>query len=521
MAKLKHLIIALILIMFILFITSSLTSIYHGYSRLIIEQSLEQNRVYAEKLAHMVNLYLEESLQTLEYSAQNVAEHMDDQEVLTREVNQLYNIGKRFNSVIIANNDGLILAGAPEEFGLQGQKIASKQGLELLENKKPDISDPYMAATGKRLITISQPIFSKDGKYQGLINGTIYVNEHNYFHSLIDQHFYQDGSYVYVVDSTGKIIFHRDENRINENVSENEVVQHLLKGESGAKCVTNSLGMEMIAGYKTVDIAGWGIVAQTPKEMALKSVDEQVMNIFLLQLPLLILSVIISIFSAGKIAQPLQSMAEISEDSIKESELGKLKNLKVWYYEAFQLKNALVQSFSFLHSQLNFFMDKSTIDPLTGLTNRRTMDEILQRTIANKEPISIIMLDIDFFKKVNDTFGHAVGDEVLKFFANEMKNVTTRGICCRYGGEEFIILLPKLTALDAYNIAERLRKIMEKKISPCGHPVTFSAGVASYPNHATTVEDLIKQADKALYVAKQTGRNKVVIAHFWDEDTVQ
>lgn len=420
--------------MFVIFVAISMYSSYHGASQLLIKQSLEQNRVYAEKLAQMVNLYLDESLQTLEFSASNIADRMNDEEALIREVNHLYNIGNRFNSVIIANKDGLILAGAPAEFELQGQTIASEQGLQLIKNQEPNISNPYMAATGKNLIAISFPIFSNNGEYRGLINGTIYINESNYFHSLLDKHFYQDGSYVYVVDSDGRVIYHQNEDRININASENEAVQYLLKGESGVQSVTNIFGIEMLAAFKKVDIANWGIVAQTPKKIALESVSDQVMNMLFIQLPLLILSVVIAIVAAGRIAKPLQSLAEISEESIEESKLGKLRKLKVWYYEASQLKNALIHSFSFLHSQVNFFMDKSMIDPLTGLTNRRTMDDVLQHTISSRQSIAIIMLDIDFFKKVNDTYGHAVGDEVLKYFANEMKQITEeQGICCRYG----------------------------------------------------------------------------------------
>lgn len=203
--------------MFVIFVAISMYSSYHGASQLLIKQSLEQNRVYAEKLAQMVNLYLDESLQTLEFSASNIADRMNDEEALIREVNHLYNIGNRFNSVIIANKDGLILAGAPAEFELQGQTIASEQGLQLIKNQEPNISNPYMAATGKNLIAISFPIFSNNGEYRGLINGTIYINESNYFHSLLDKHFYQDGSYVYVVDSDGRVIYHQNEDRININ----------------------------------------------------------------------------------------------------------------------------------------------------------------------------------------------------------------------------------------------------------------------------------------------------------------
>ena len=192
----------------------------------------------------------------------------------------------------------------------------------------------------------------------------------------------------------------------------------------------------------------------------------------------------------------------------------KLNKINAWYYEAHQIKNALIQSFSFLHSQVNLFMNKSAIDSLTGLTNRRTLDEVLQKWTAEEKVFSAIMLDIDHFKNINDTYGHAMGDEVLKYLAEHMKKTTReQDICCRFGGEEFIILLPEITAQDAYMIAERLRKTLEKTDSPCGRPVTLSAGVASFPEMAANSTDLLELVDKALYEAKRTRRNRVIIAN--------
>ena len=157
-------------------------------------------------------------------------------------------------------------------------------------------------------------------------------------------------------------------------------------------------------------------------------------------------------------------------------------------------------------------MDKSTIDPLTGLINRRTLDDVLQKWTAKEKEFAAIMLDIDHFKNVNDTYGHAIGDEVLKYLAKNMKKATReQDICCRFGGEEFIILLPETTAQDAYAIAERLRQTLEKTNSPCGRPITFSAGVASFPKIAANSTDLLELVDNALYEAKRTGRNRVII----------
>lgn len=124
----------------------------------------------------------------------------------------------------------------------------------------------------------------------------------------------------------------------------------------------------------------------------------------------------------------------------------------------------------------------------------------------------MIILDLDHFKSINDNYGHAAGDEVLKYFAERMKKaVHEQDICFRFGGEEFIILLPNTAAREAYTMAERLRETLEKNDSPLGRPVTISAGVASFPEMAANSTDLLDLADKALYEAKKAGRNCVIL----------
>ncbi|RHW34052.1 GGDEF domain-containing protein [Lysinibacillus yapensis] len=509
---LKSLIIGVIALAFLLSIASSILSSYQGTIKLLKEQSLETNRVYSQKLSQMVDVHLSNALKVLEYSSMEMASSMDDEETLIKEASRLQQQELTFNSVTIANEEGLILAGAPIEFGLKGKTITSEEGIKTIKNQKPTITKPYTASTGRVLITISYPIFSQEGRYEGLINGTIYLHDSNFFNMILGEHYYNDGSYVFVVDKEGRIIYHQNPERVGDVVSENEVVKRLMNGESGAQVVTNTLGTKMLAGYSSVENTHWGVVAQTPQSVALNSVEKLVLNMFLTGLPLLLVAIFFAIFAAGKIAKPLQSIANMTEESVKESEMEKLIQLNAWYYEARQIKNAMIKSFSFLHGQVNLFMDKSTIDPLTGVMNRRTLEEILQTGTEKEEELSAIMLDIDHFKSINDIYGHAVGDEVLKYFAEQMKKATReQDLCFRFGGEEFIILLPETNARDAYMIAERLRKALEKTDSPFGRPVTFSAGVASFPEMAANSTELLELADKALYEAKKAGRNRVII----------
>ncbi|CAM5215205.1 Sensor domain-containing diguanylate cyclase OS=Lysinibacillus sphaericus OX=1421 GN=LS41612_17235 PE=4 SV=1 [Lysinibacillus sphaericus] len=209
----------------------------------------------------------------------------------------------------------------------------------------------------------------------------------------------------------------------------------------------------------------------------------------------------------------MQQLATLTEESLDSRSVEGLKSVRSWYFEAYYLKSALIRSLSFLQGQVSYFKDQSTTDPLTGVTNRRTMDATLSEWEKNQLMHSIILLDLDHFKSVNDTYGHAVGDKVLQYLAKKMKAVARENdICCRYGGEEFIILLPNTTVEEAAVVAENLRQQLANSNSPCGRPVTLSAGVAEYPKMASTTEALIEAADGALYLAKQAGRNQVKTA---------
>ncbi|NCO33829.1 MAG: hypothetical protein AUJ92_03340 [Armatimonadetes bacterium CG2_30_59_28] len=163
----------------------------------------------------------------------------------------------------------------------------------------------------------------------------------------------------------------------------------------------------------------------------------------------------------------------------------------------------------------------SVTDGLTGVANRRCFDTRIREEALKARrynlPLSVIMLDIDHFKTFNDTYGHAVGDEVLKSLAITLKeNVRETDFVARYGGEEFVIVSPDCDSDRATGTAERLREIVES-ISVWGnseHPnlsVTISLGVGNMPEDSSTEESLVKAADDALYYSKENGRNRVTL----------
>ena len=178
-----------------------------------------------------------------------------------------------------------------------------------------------------------------------------------------------------------------------------------------------------------------------------------------------------------------------------------------------------------LHEQIGKINDlqeklreQANRDSLTGLFNRRYLEGTLERELARCKregaPLTMLLLDIDHFKLVNDTYGHPAGDEVLRVFARALQeSARTEDIVCRYGGEEFLLVLPKMSLTVARGRAVQLLELIRRTTVVFDEyriPVTTSIGIAAVPDHATGVENLIRCADQALYRAKSTGRDRAV-----------
>jgi diguanylate cyclase (GGDEF)-like protein len=165
--------------------------------------------------------------------------------------------------------------------------------------------------------------------------------------------------------------------------------------------------------------------------------------------------------------------------------------------------------------------EQSIRDPLTRLFNRRFLEESFERELQiasrKKQSIAVLFLDLDHFKRFNDTFGHDAGDLVLQSLADLFRNFfRATDICCRYGGEEFAIILPESSSQDAAARAEALCSEvnglrLQYKNQPLG-TLTLSVGVAAFPEHGSTCLGLLKIADKCLYESKTHGRDRVTVA---------
>jgi diguanylate cyclase (GGDEF)-like protein len=185
-----------------------------------------------------------------------------------------------------------------------------------------------------------------------------------------------------------------------------------------------------------------------------------------------------------------------------------IKDVDALYYEVRNFKRSLLQSSSNFKKKISTLNHYVNTDPLTGFYNRRGMELHIERLMKNDAPFAIIAVDIDYFKKINDQYGHEKGDLVLTKTAQNIKDcVRNIDVCCRIGGEEFVILSPIDSQNLTINIAERIRQALE--VTPIGEipAITVSIGIAHWPEISTDIHKVFKAADEYLYLAKKDGRN--------------
>jgi len=220
-------------------------------------------------------------------------------------------------------------------------------------------------------------------------------------------------------------------------------------------------------------------------------------------------TVVVVMTAHGSIQAAIDSIREGAYDFIS----------KPFDIETIRLRMSNALEYRNLYDQSQEYKKRATIDGLTGLWNYSHFQELLYREIERsrryKYPVSLVMIDLDNFKRYNDIFGHVSGNVVLiqvgEIFKSFIRKADT---VSRYGGEEFVIILPHTERQRAYKLCDRLRKTIEKEAfegeeSMPGGRITISSGVATFPDDAATAEELVDHADKALYEAKRSGRNVV------------
>lgn len=496
---------------------SAANSLYVGHQvqrDVLVGSTLESNRAYAAKLADTAGSMLRNAQLMLAYGAGVIGQRLDVQ-TAQAEAQRIWQQTNYFNSVIVVDEQGVVQSSAPPNLGLVGRALDSQGSRAALEARSPIITSPYVSTTGRWTASVSHPVFSEDGDYQGFISGSIYLHESNILHDLLGTHSHRDGSYVFVVGEAGTLLYHPDPARIGQKVAGlNAVVDRVLAGESGGASVRNSQGVEMLAGFASVPAANWGVVVQRSRQSTLVRLDSLMWHTLESSLPLLgVLLAGIWLLSA-LIARPLSRMATLVRHMDTRTAGTQLESVRAWYFEAAQLRRALIAGLASLHGVIATLRENSLTDSLTGLLNRRGLDAVIARLREDATlPFGVLMADIDHFKRVNDTYGHGMGDAVLQRFSTLMReNARDTDVLGRAGGEEFIMLLPNSTSAQTEAVARRLQLSVQNAEMPHGDRLTVSIGVSHCYELADSPEAALKEADEALYGAKQDGRNRVHVA---------
>ncbi|GFZ89327.1 sensor domain-containing diguanylate cyclase [Paenibacillus marchantiophytorum] len=511
--KLRHLVNAFVFISVITTLSVSIAISYHNEKKSLIRMTFELNKIYADKVAETVDglfLGLKQGLKVTGAYLQKDLNRPD----MFEQLELFRHNHSSLNTVTLVNRAGIITQTSPYNKDLIGKKIGPDID-KLFIQQRPIISEPYFTTTNYLSVSIIQPLFNEYGEFIGALGGTIHLHETNMFNTILgDKMRGEDGSYFFVVSSEGTLIYHPEPSRIGEKVVENPVVAHLLEGKSGVQRLTNTKGVDMLASFTYMKESRWGIVAQTPANIVLKATRQLVMQVLIVVIPILLAFMLVIYTLIRKMSEPLVRLAnyaaKLSTNNLEHEEPPRIHS---WMYEANKLHKAFSLAVSHLRTEFDDLSHDAQTDPLTGLYNRRTLELFMTNLFSQEKRFSILVLDIDNFKHVNDSYGHEFGDNMLQFLAESLqKSLGKSGVCFRYGGEEFVILLPGTSLQSALTRAEMLRKTLEETAGPGGKHITVSIGVASFPETTSVTDKLFGLADKALYQAKSLGRNRVELA---------
>lgn len=494
---------------------------------------LEYNKEHAITEANEINSFLKGAIEysTIIANDQDIASQ--DADKRNAALARLYQSTNIFNGINIIDRNGVVKSFYPNNETLIGKSLTNRDYVQhVLQNGHTYISNPYYALTNNLVIVAACPIKDEKGHTIGLVAGSINLLANNTLNTLMENSKVGNNGVSYIVTADKKYIYHPDKQLIMKKIRrDNKAVNNALYGIKGSTLVVEKDGSKYIAGYASVPQTGWGVVVEIPENEALASVRQLQYKMFGVIVIITLLVLLITVKFTKKLTEPLKRLVDASEKvangnytiSVLVESNDELGLLGLTF-------NNMVTSIREMHddilnkqSQLKIINQELQImantDGLTKLYNHRFFQETINKEMElakkNKTPLSLLIVDIDYFKHYNDLFGHQAGDQLLKDLANILKTqIRQKDFIARYGGEEFTIIIPGQESDYASEVAERLRSKVEEfpffgREQQPDKRVTVSIGIASYPKNAATKEELIKLADEALYKAKGSTRNKV------------
>ena len=416
------------------------------------------------------------------------------------------------------------------------------------DNKAFNISNPINSSfESQPVIMVSVPIRNENNEWSGTIAAAVPID---ILPEKLASIKLGKGSYAWLVDTDGLVVSHPNSPFImREKVSTEEITNYPGFNEivKEAKLKSNGYGRYMdlvldeskIVTYSHIEsLPGWVLYVTTKESEIFQSVYEILYNALIIAVMLMAVFLVFISQLANKITKPIIKLTHEVESVVSSNsdyfhgidskdEIGQLskafdssfRKIRTHTMHLEKMVNQRTQEIATKNSLLSEQNDKLeelvSKDPLTHLYNRRAFSRLLDKELArarrHKSSVTLAILDIDHFKKINDTYGHNTGDEVLCRFANELTtNMRIEDLICRWGGEEFVILLWGATALSAFKHMDEIRENIANMKFDNVDKVTFSIGMATMQDDEA-FKDWLHRADDALFKAKEMGRNRTVI----------
>ncbi|PYF04249.1 sensor domain-containing diguanylate cyclase [Ureibacillus chungkukjangi] len=431
---------------------------YQSEKKSLSDSYLSLNFSKAEKLSSSVNSLFKLMRMSLQETSEFLDPSMTDDEI-QKNLELVRNTSQYFNSLLWIDETGLVRNVTPMIKGVKGD-YSSEVTKDVVNARKPMLTSPFKAPTGRMIVLMSEPFYDNEGNYRGIIGGSVYLQEQNVLNEILgnDTIIDNSGSFYYVVGPEGKLLFHPDIKRIGESVIENPIILKLLQGQSGMQFVKNSEGIPMFAAYSYIPEIDWGVIQQTPASYVDALLKKHIQNLLIIILFPFSLLLIISLGFARKLAKPFIELADVVNQFGNDKQIRPPTFESHWNREADLLTKSLIIAIHAVENNNSLLLEQSMADTLTGLPNRKKLNKVITNLANNGQLFSLVLIDLDHFKEINDTYGHQLGDEVLKFFVKIIQSIyIMKDRFFRYGGEEFLLILPDTSTSEAYYLVEELR----------------------------------------------------------------
>ncbi|WP_169445766.1 sensor domain-containing diguanylate cyclase [Marinospirillum minutulum] len=486
----------------------------------LLSNTIQNNMVYVSKVASSIDYFNFFVTRQISKSVNSLFKDQEGMYLVENELRSFFINFNVFNGFFITNNNGDLINDKGNKYLLDNNNIQNI--LTKPYDADSDI-DAYIIFTGDEPSLVLRYPLKFDSQLIGFAFGIIDFKTESVLKNIISDHYHTDGSYTFLLNNNDFVIYHPDREKIgtkkitNQAIEKNKLKIFLKNKIDFSKfIIINNEGDNFLGSSVMTSESKFKVVIYRPIEKTVKIMEETIIKVLLNTFIIGVIVILVIYFFAKLISRPINQLAEEVYFENSQGLKSRIKCINAWYFESSRLKSAILKGIDLVGSQIIALEAETVTDSLTGLYNRRGLNKLILDLNSTKSIYSVLAIDIDYFKQVNDKFGHGVGDLVLIDLAKIMMSLLNEGeSIARTGGEEFIYIIPKKDEHYVINKAELIRsKVAEYKFNTVGS-ITVSIGIATSLVVGENKSDLINNADNALYSAKRLGRNKTVV--YFDE----